>query len=153
MIDDRIESTIFRAEPVNLPPPRFDETAAARAQPVEPIPTVGASSLHTRAKTFRRLVAGSARALVLVVVAGLVTGTMAGMAWVKRSQSTWALPVDNSAVSEVAPSYVMRDGLRGDVSGTTSDDGAINSFNNLRRRPVRIRSSRSPRAYRVAVLR
>ena len=71
MIDDRSDSTHIVDNPeVNLPPPRFDERAAANAQPVKPIRTSRISAL---AASLRHVVTNGSRAFVLVVIAGLAT--------------------------------------------------------------------------------
>jgi hypothetical protein len=157
MIDERDDSTHDIDEPEsNLPPPRFDETATAKARPVQPIPADRVSAWHKGVVSLRRKVTSSSRALVLVVIAGLVTGTLGGMAWVKERQVTDASSTANQSVSELGPadshSDSPNDEPRAEVSGVTDLQGAPPA-RQIRKGRSRTRSSRPPRAYRVAVIR
>jgi hypothetical protein len=154
MIDDRNDSTHIIDEPeANLPPPRFDEMAAANAQPVKPIRTNRISAL---AGSFRQAVTSGSRALALVVIAGLATGTLVGMAWVKEPQATAESPSANHSVSELAPADPLNDSQNqqpgAEAIGVTGLQSA-SAGTGIRRNRSRGRSSRGARAYRVATLR
>ncbi|MEP6912008.1 MAG: hypothetical protein ABI923_04595 [bacterium] len=145
MIDDRNGSTQIIDKPyANLPAPRFDERAAANAQPVEPVRTRRISAL---AGSFRQAVTSGSRALALVVVAGLATGTLVGMAWVKVPRATAESPSANHSVSELAPADPLSDS-QNQQPGAEAFAGT-----GIRRSGLRSRSSRGARAYRVAILR
>src|SRR6266851_10506176 len=102
MIHDRNDSTHVVDEPkLDLPPPRFDEMAVANAQPVQPIRTSRVSAFHDRVAYLRRAVTSRSRALALVVIAGLATGTLVGMAWVKEPQAAAVSPSATHSVSEL----------------------------------------------------
>jgi len=154
MIDDQNDSTHLIDEPeVNLPPPHFDERAAANAQPVKPIRTNRISAL---AGSFRQAVTSGSRALVLVVIAGLATGTLVGMAWVKEPQATAESPSANHSVSELAPADPLSDSQNqqpgAEAIGVTGLERA-SAGTGIHRNRSGARSSRGARAYRVAILR
>jgi hypothetical protein len=157
MIDERDDSTHDIDEPdLNLPPPRFDERATAKAQPVQPIPADRVSAWRKGVAYFNRAFTSSSRALVLVVIAGLMTGTLGGMVWVKERQVTDVSLPANESVSELAPADTpnasQKDEPRAEVFGVTNlQDG--NPARQIRKGRSRTKSSRGPRAYRVAVIR
>src|SRR2546423_9817705 len=156
MIDDRNDSTHTIDDPeANLPPPHFDERATANAQPVQPIRTSRVSTFHNVAASLRRSVTSRSRALVLVVIGGLATGTLVGMAWVKEPQATTESPSANHSVSELAPADPLSDsqnqGPRAEGLGVTGLQSA-SAGAGIRRVRSRARSSRGARAYRVAIL-
>jgi hypothetical protein len=157
MIDERDDSTHDINEPeLNLPPPRFDERATAKARPVQPIPADRDSAWHKGVDYFRRALSSSSRALVLVVIAGLVTGTLGGIAWVKERQVTDVSSTANESVPELGTpdthSDSPNDEPRAEVFGVNDLQGA-SPAPQIRKGRARTRSSRSPRAYRVAVVR
>ena len=157
MIDDRNDSTHLIAEPEgNLPPPHFDERATANAQPVQPIRTGQVSGFHNRAASLRRAVTSRSRALALVVIAGLATGTLVGMALVKEPQVTAESPSANHSVSELTPADPPNDSQnqepRAEELGVTGLQSA-SAGTGIRRVRSRARSSRGARAYRVAIIR
>jgi hypothetical protein len=148
MISDKRELATFESESdIQLLPPRFDEHTSASARPVERLPE---SRLRTSIRKLASVATGgtNAKALVLFVVLGLATGTLAGVALVKRNK-----PVE-PAVSETVF----------DISGTNQrhDEmpvGAVMGvadFPRMRTRGSRLpvwRTQRNPKAYRVAVIR
>lgn len=136
-----------------LPPPRFDERAAANAQAVQPIPTERSSSAVNRISSLGRALTTGSRALVIVVIAGLAAGTLGGMAWVKDGQVTEGPPTRNESASEIGSANGQNEQVRGVVFGvaTLQSTGTINDQN--RKVRSRMKSSRAPRAYRVATLR
>ena len=157
MIDDRNDSTHLIDEPeFNLTPPHFDERATANARPVEPIPTSWVSVFYNRAASLRRAITSRSRALALVVIAGLATGTLVGMAWVKEPEASAVSPSATHSVSELAPADPLNDSQnqapRAEADGVTGLQSA-SPATGIRRGRSRARSSRAARAYRVAVLR
>jgi len=154
MTNDRNDSTHVIDEPeFNLPPPRFDDRATANAQLVQPIPTSRVSALIQAVSSVRRAITGSSKALALVVIAGLVTGTLGGMAWVKHRQVTdVSLPV-NESLFDVTPADSQNEEPRAEVFGVRDLQSASPTATRIRKGRSRVRSSRAPRAYRVAVLR
>lgn len=158
MIDDRNDSKHLIEEPVEEPEldlstPRFDEKAAANAQPVQPIPVNRLSPFHTIAASFRRGVTSGSRALVLVVIAGLATGTLVGMAWVKERPDTDVTPSARESVSELVPANSTNEEPRAEVFGVTDLQSASPTAARIRKGRPRVKSHRGNRAYRVAVLR
>lgn len=157
MVDDQNDSTHVIDEPEeNLPPPRFDERATANAQPVQPIRTDRVSAFYNGAASLRRAVTSRSRALALVVIAGLATGTLVGMALVKDHQVTAESPSANPPVSELAPADQPNDSQNQEpraeglgVNGLQSASAAIG----IHRVRSRARSSRGARAFRVAIIR
>lgn len=157
MIDDRKDSThLIDEREGNLPTPHFDERATANAQPVQPIRTSRVSGFHHSAASLRRAVANSSRALALVVIAGLATGTLVGMAWVKEPHATAESPSANRSVSELAPADPLNDSQNqeppAEEFGVTGLQSA-SAGTGIRRGRSRARASRGARAYRVAILR
>jgi hypothetical protein len=156
MIHERDDSTRDIASELNLSPPRFDERATARARPVQPIPADRASVWYKRVVSLRRAVTSSSRALVLVVIAGLVTGTLGGIAWVKEPQVTEVSLPANEPVSKLAPADSPPDSQheepRAEVFGVT-DLQVATPARQMRKGRSRTRSSAVRRAYRVAVIR
>jgi hypothetical protein len=153
MINEGNDSNRLTEEPdFNLPPPRFDESATAKARPVQPIRVRRASELYDRITSLGRALTSGSRALVLVVIAGLVTGVLGGMAWVEGRRVTDVPPTANE-LSEVAQEKAQNEEPRAEVSGITSLQNAGLMNNQSRKSRSRMRSNRAPRAYRVAVLR
>jgi len=154
MINDRDHATNLIDEPeFNLSTPRFDERATANAQPVQPIPRDRVSAFHPFVTSIRLGITRRSRALVLVVMAGLVTGALLGMAWVNEPSLTVSSPPSQQAVSEVAPINSPNEEPRADVLGVTNFQNANPATVAIPRARLRVRSNRGNRAYRVAVLR
>jgi hypothetical protein len=153
MIDEGNDSTRLIDEPeFKLPPPRFDESATAKAQPVQPIRASRPPAFHDRVASLGRALTSGSRALVLVVIAGLVTGMLGGMAWVEGRRVTEAPPAANE-LSKVAQENPQNEEPRAEVFGITDLQNAIQISSQSRRGRSRTRSNRAPRAYRVAILR
>lgn len=153
MIDEGNDSAGLTDQPdFNLSPPRFDESATAKAQPVQPIQVRRASAFHDRVASLGRALTSGSRALVLVVIAGLAAGTLGGMAWVEEGRVTDVPPTANE-LSEVAQENPQHEGPRAEVSGITDLQNAVLMTSQSRKGRSRTRSNRAPRAYRVAVLR
>ena len=153
MIGNRNGSTeeIHELEP-NLPSPRFDDEATAHALPVQPIPERRVSALLYRMQSFRRAAVTRFSALTLVVIAGLLTGSLGGVALVKVAQATDTSSVATEAVSEVAPSSNLFP-QQPDAEVVGVQEMRIIPENRIRRNSSRIRPGRMPRAYLVDVLR
>jgi hypothetical protein len=150
MKDDGNDSTGLVDEPYfNLPPPRFDESATAHAQPVQPIRASRASGFYDRFVSLGRALTSGYRALVLVVIAGLVAGTVGGMAWFEGRRDVQ--PTANEL--SVAQENPQNEEPRAEVSGVTNLQNAGLTTSQSRKGRWRTRSNRAPRAYRVAVLR
>src|SRR5687768_7961527 len=128
MADDRNDSTHLNDETdFDVSPPRFDKCAAANAQPVQPIPASRLSAFHNHFASLRRAVSGGSRALILVVIAGLVAGTLGGMVLVNERQVADVPAAAAESVSESAPSDSLNDSQKleplamvGGVSDTPS---------------------------------
>jgi hypothetical protein len=158
MIADRTNSTHFINEPEpQLPPPQFDANASANAQPVQPIRWARVAAWSEYARSLGRAIAKRSRTLAVVVIAGLATGTLGGMAWVQHSQVANESPAMNESVSEL-PGAASQDEQPGAAVIGGSDLQRTGSMiagptTRIRRSRTRGRSSRAPRAYRVAVIR
>ncbi len=140
MIDDRAAETV--SDP-SLSPPLFDDRASAQAQPVTPIPR---SRFAIAGEYIRKIFMTGSRSLAFIVVLGLATGTLAGMALVQTQKDS--VPA-NEEVSLFATEDEQWMGANVAAQGLTTMTPTI-------RRPVRSRirpSNRRPRAYRVAVIR
>lgn len=157
MSDDRNDSAHLIGEPeLNLTAPLFDERATANAQPVQPIPTSRGSGFNNRAAALRRALTSSSRALALVVIAGLATGTLVGMAWVKEPQVTAVSPSASESASESAPTDLLNGSPNSEPRAETVGGTGLQSASpatGIRGGRSRLRSTRATRAYRVAVLR
>ena len=77
---------------LELRPPRFDEHAHLRAQPVKPIRKSRLTLL------FEKLVANGSRSLGLIIVLGFLTGALIGVSFVGQNTST---PVTDQALAVV----------------------------------------------------
>lgn len=153
MIDEANDSTRLIDEPeFNVPPPRFDDSAAANAQPVEPIRASRAPAIYDRAAYIGRAMTSGWRALVLVVIAGLATGTLVGMAWAE-DRGVADVPPATYEMSEVAQENLQNEEPRAEVSGVTDLQSIRPMTSQMRKGRSRLRSGGAPRAYRVAVLR
>jgi hypothetical protein len=158
MIADRTNSTHFMNEPEpQLSPPRFDETAAANAQPVQRIRSARVDSWREYPSSLWRAVAKRSRTFTLVVIAGLATGTLGGMAWVRHNQVTTELPAMNESVSELPGVASQNEQPAAPVIGGSDFQGTgsviTGPTTTIRKSRKRVRFSRTPRAYRVAVIR
>lgn len=148
MIEDKFRVS---AKPeVLLPPPRFDESATAKAQPVEPIRRSRLSSWLGKGSSVRGMITKS-RALALMVIAGLATGTLGGIALVKHSER-----IDQATSRELVSSSSIEDPeFRGFATAETGAHGflATGAVGGRRRIRARARTGGAQRAYRVAIIR
>ena len=129
-----------------LSSPRFDETTAASAQPVERLPKRGDGAWAAWIENIR------SRALVLVIIAGLATGALGGMWWARESSSTELRPA-NESVSGLPEAARENEELTLPISGAAAWQSSVSNTTRFRRNRSRARSSGAPRAYRVAVIR
>jgi hypothetical protein len=158
MIADRTDSAHFINEPEpQLSPPQFDEIASANAQPVQPIRWARVSAWSNYACSLWRASAKRSRTLAAVVILGLATGTLGGMAWVRHSQATTESPAMNESVSELPGAASQEEQPAAAVIGGSDlqSTGSMTAgpTTQIHRSRTRGRSSRVPRAYRVAVIR
>jgi hypothetical protein len=160
MIDERTDSTHFLNEPEpQLSSPQFDENASANAQPVQPIPASRVAAWRQHASSVWQAIAKRSRAFALVVIAGLATGTLGGMAWVQHSQTSES-PAVNQSVSEL-PGAASKEEQPGapviggsDLQSTGSMiTGPTTGGRKSRMRGRSGRGTQATRAYRVAVIR
>ena len=110
------------------------------------------------AAAFRQAVASGSRARGLVVIAGLATGTLVGMAWVKTPQATAEAPAMNHSVTELTPTSQLSDSQNQPVADAFAVTGLpglqrASTGAGIRKSRSRARPNRASRAYRVAVLR
>jgi type IV secretory pathway VirB2 component (pilin) len=133
-----------------LQTPRFDESAAAGAQPVEPLPKSGLARWiqNMRAGMFNR-----STALVLVIVAGLAIGALGGMWWGRESLLRDASRPLNESVSELPKSAVQNEEPNAPMSGVAAWQSSVSNTTRSRRTRSRAQTGSAPRAYRVAVIR
>jgi hypothetical protein len=146
MVGDQLDVNVEMGLP--LEPPRFDDSATAKAQPVEPISRRRFSNWFGKGGAVRGMITTKSRALALVVVAGLATGTLGGIALVNQSEqssqttqtaaneSVSGLPNTNFETTETGASGLL-------VTGAVGNRRKIRG-----RQPIG-----GQRAYRVAVIR
>jgi hypothetical protein len=153
MIDHRDSSTKEIDEPpLNLLPPRFDEEASANAQPVQPIPASRINALRNRLGSVRRRFGNRFSAFVLVVIGGLMTGALGGVAWVKVDQLTDVSSVASESMSEASvSSNLLPEEPGAAVAGI--QEMRIVPENRIRKRSARLGSRRAARAYLFDILR
>jgi hypothetical protein len=124
----------------SLPSPRFDDSANATAQPVQPIPRLNR-------------IAGKLPVLALVVMSGLVIGTIGGIALVREQSPAVEPPPASESVSELTVSPTRTE------EWSAAEVGAMGLFSDelnttpSRRSRSRARTNGERRAYRVAVIR
>lgn len=154
MTDEREDSKHNIDEPESsLPPPLFDERATAKARPVQPISGARVSAWYKGVISLHRAVTSGFRALVLVVIAGLVTGALVGMVWVKAERQVTDLSVPaNDSVFDSAPD--ARDETpRVEVFGVSGLQSSSQRIIRNRKSRSRPKQNRATRAYLVDVIR
>jgi hypothetical protein len=153
MTTERTDSTRFIAEPEpKLLSPRFDETAAANAQPVQPIPVSRGTVLTGRFASILPSIIGRSRMLAVVVIAGLIIGTLGGLWWVNDRNEPIGLAAESESLSTLPVDADQGGEPDAAVIGRTDPASAQSTLNRVRKSRKRARSGRAPRAYRVAVL-
>jgi hypothetical protein len=126
-----------------LPPPRFDERAHLRAQPVMPIRERKLSQF------FEKLFANGSRSLALIVILGFLTGALIGVSLVGQNTSAPEASDQALALPQENHSLQLQDAAVG-VYGIQSDGTNIRSVGSRR---TRVPNNGQPRAYRFAVIR
>ena len=126
-----------------LPPPRFDEHAHLKAQPVMPIRKSRIIQL------FEKLFADGSRSLALIVILGFLTGALIGVSLVGQNTSA-PDPTDQAlAVEPEKEALPLQDAEVG-VYGIQTE--RTNNRSGASRRP-RAANVGPPRAFRFAVIR
>lgn len=152
MFDNSTDSIPAPLSEPELATPQFDETARARARPVQPLVNSQTSTWIQRARSLTQALNARTRALALVVIAGLSVGALGGTLLVKQSA-----PIGNE-FSVADPSDGATAGEAPDVSDEThliSAEAGVSGSDQTRRRGSRRqhRPAQQPRrAYRVAVI-
>ena len=126
-----------------LPPPRFDEHAHLKAQPVRLIKKNRITHL------FEEFFADSSRSLALIVILGFLTGALIGVSLVGQNTSA-PEPSDQALVVESGKEAMqLKDAAVGvyGIQTLRTDTRAVGS------RRARVPSIEQPRAYRFAVIR
>jgi len=155
MINDKGNSDVFETLPEpSTQPPRFDRKASVTARPVEPLSRNDSANWKQRFGSVRQLVNGQTRALAIVVIMGLATGTLGGMLLAKRNQpAVESSPMQSESVSEVPIGEAQQlDSFAGELNetpGSTHGSGAVR----IRKTRPRVRSHQASRAYRAGVIR
>ena len=126
-----------------LPPPRFDEHAHLKAQPVMPIRKSRFTLL------FEKLSADSSRSVALIVILGFLTGALLGVSLVGQNTSAPAAAHQALAVQPEKRALQLQDAEVG-VSGIQTE--RTHSRSGWSRR-AREPNFGPPRAYRFAVIR
>jgi len=149
------ENPLNATEQMNdsLPAPMFDERAAAKAQPVQPLSSNRFLRWLQRAqlnKFFTRRVL----ALAIVIVSGVVAGAAGGAMLVKQRDANDNATVEHQTPQETAEVAPVDTAFQ---ASTTADADAVHSRRPSRRRLVRSRAmsyGQAPqRAYKVATIR
>jgi hypothetical protein len=157
MIDD---SNNFVHHPVakqsEYPPPaRFDESATANAQPVEPLLTGRIAVWKQRARTVGQVISSKTRVLALVIIGALAAGALGGTMFVRQhAWSTDSASVVDQAATELPTSTDLQKapgGTRAVVSATVLPNTG-RTISRSRNRHARHNRQRALRAYRVAVI-
>lgn len=141
MSDGKGNNTIGRRP--ELSPPRFDEHAHLRAQPVRPIPQGRVTQF------FEKLLAHGSRSLALIVILGFITGAIIGVSLVGQNTSA---PTTNEQALAIQKDDQPRqlEGAEVGVYGIQTDRAVIRSAGNRR---SRVPTNGQTRAYRFAVIR
>jgi len=126
-----------------LPPPRFDEHAHLRAQPVRPI------RKNRITLWFEKFFADSSRSLALIIILGFFTGALIGVSLVGQNTSAPEATDQALVVEPERESSQLQDaevGVYGIQTGRTNIRSAAG-------RRARVPNFGPPRAYRFAVIR
>lgn len=156
MIDDRKGLPSREAEPDFPLPARFDESARANAQPVQPIPQRGVSVWIQRARFARQVLTRRTKGLALVSVSGLAIGTLGGSMLVKeRDSSTDAASVieEPNAEASAAQETELNAGTGDAQVSVLPLRSAGKTTSRVRKRYSRPLAQHGQRSYRAAVVR
>lgn len=164
MIDDsRDAENATATEFESPPPPHFDESASANAQPVQPIPASVVTVWFQHARSARQMLPVRTKALALVLVGGLAIGALGGTLLVKeRKLTTGPAPVveesaaEASATTDASPD-ATEDAVPNEETGAAQPgaielQGAAQTRSRNRSRRARPQTQRQPQAYRVGVI-
>lgn len=151
MIDNSTDSIPAAPSEPELATPQFDETARARARPVQPLVTTQTSSWVQRARSLTQAINARTRALALVVIAGLSVGALGGTLLVKQrpisNEFSVADPSDGASAAE-ARNVSDETHLIFAEAGVSGSDQTQKRGSRRHYRPAR----QPRRAYRVAVI-
>ena len=139
-MNDRNQNAPNQSE---LPPPRFDEHAHLKAQPVMPIRKSRIALL------FEKLSADSSRSLALIIILGFLTGALIGVSLVGQNTSAPETSDQAFVVEPEKEAFQLQDAEVG-AYGIQTERTNIRSGGSRR---ARVPNSGSPRAYRFAVIR
>ncbi len=155
-----VESTSNHTDEGTLKTPIFDESANARARPVEPI-QFGSEPIHqnrlnlwrARMSSVSGFLGNQTRALAVVVVIGLITGAAGGLLLVNASRGDRPQEVVDTLGTD--PDSVLSTKETGNLDAFASELSAASQTQRPTiKRKARVRSrSNKPRAYRVAIIR
>lgn len=140
----------------HLPKPIFDASASARARPVEPLqPNEAVDSgllrvWRNRFDTVTNFLGSQTRALAIVVVIGLITGSVGGVLLVNAARSNEQPVMIESFSSDSASSQNETERLDAFASKLTA---ATSTSPTIERKAKGRFKSNKPRAYRVAIIR
>lgn len=139
--------------------PLFDESASARARPVEPI-HLDAEPIHQnlfnawrgRMSSLATLLGNQTRALAIVVVIGLITGAVGGLLLVNAAKANREAQLVDTLPNDPAANVSTNETQNLDAFASQLSTAAQSP------RPVRRKAkgrfhSNKPRAYRVAIIR
>ncbi len=127
----------------DLSTPLFDAHAHLQAQPVTPIPK---SMMTIFMERTRQLFAGSSRTLMLIIVLGVATGALLGMAMVRDPHSPPAAEQASMLVDAE-----LRDIQAAEIGVYGIQMSEVNRRSSTKR--TRVQSNGRARAYRFAVIR
>ena len=156
MIDDRKSLPSTEAESGFPLPARFDESARANAQPVQPLPQRGVSVWIQRARFARQVLKRRTKGLALVSVGGLAIGSLGGTMLVKeRHPSTDAASVieEPNAKTSAVQETELNDGTGDAQMSVLALPSAGKTTSRLRKRHSRPLAPRGQRTYRPTVIR
>ena len=139
-MNDRNKDVLNQGE---LPPPRFDEHAHLKAQPVKRIRKSRITQF------FEKLSADGTRSLAVIVIVGFLTGAAIGMSLVGQNTSAPDATDQALVVEPDKETSQLRDAEVG-VSGIQTERTNMRSGASRR---ARVPNFGPPRAYRFAVIR
>ncbi|MDQ1707393.1 MAG: hypothetical protein QOJ88_604 [Pyrinomonadaceae bacterium] len=141
---------------LELAPPRFDEVASAKAQPVKPLPARGFGVSFPRTHSVLAPLKIRNKAMALLLVAGMAMGALGGTLLVRQRQSGSEAPALSETAARTGTLEAGVDGSR----GGESLDALANALQNSAKRTSEMRSRQGrrhrvqsqPQAYRVGVI-
>jgi hypothetical protein len=146
MVDGNRSTTVSENQSA-LSPPRIDEHASLKAQPVMPIPK---SRMAIFLEKAGQLFAGSSRSLALIVVLGIATGALVGMALVRERRSPLPGAVEQALILPDVDDRPQMQAAEVGVYGIQTPEADIRRTVNRR---SRVHTNGRQRAYRFGVIR